>query len=268
MRLSATFSEVPGPGRPGGGPRGRLAVANGESDEDGAATGRGRGRGAAAGGAVGSARGASAAAAGGATQREFLRVDQAHPDEVIDRGVHRIARQARAAGDLVERDRPDGERVEHPAQRPRARRRRTSCRRTGRCGSGGCRRGHGGTGFPRTAGPRAGARRRGHCGTGFPRTAGPRAEARRRGGRRTRQRRTGRCGGECFPRGRCRTGRRRTKTRRTGTPGRAGHQKSRPIWKTATASVQATTSCIATPKIVQRRPISRCWAARVATHGV
>ena len=43
---------------------------------------------------------------------------------------------------------------------------------------------------------------------------------------------------------------------------RPAHQNNLPIWKTATANVQATTSCIATPKRVQRGPISRHCAAK------
>lgn len=53
-----------------------------------------------------------------------------------------------------------------------------------------------------------------------------------------------------------------------GAQGSAAHQNSRPIWKTATASVQATTSCMPMPNNVQRKPTSRRCAANVATHGV
>lgn len=48
----------------------------------------------------------------------------------------------------------------------------------------------------------------------------------------------------------------------------ATHKNRLPIWKTATAATHATESCKAMPKIVQRTPISRFWAASVATHGV
>lgn len=53
-----------------------------------------------------------------------------------------------------------------------------------------------------------------------------------------------------------------------GAQGSAAHQNSRPIWKTATASVQATTSCMPMPNNVQRKPTSRRCAANVATQGV
>lgn len=48
----------------------------------------------------------------------------------------------------------------------------------------------------------------------------------------------------------------------------AAHQNNRPTWNTSTAASQATVSCTPTPNAVHRAPISRRWAARVATHGV
>lgn len=58
-------------------------------------------------------------------------------------------------------------------------------------------------------------------------------------------------------------GAQRTRLRRGPT-----HQNNLPIWKTATALTQAVTSCMQMPKTVHLRPISRFWAASVATQGV
>ena len=49
---------------------------------------------------------------------------------------------------------------------------------------------------------------------------------------------------------------------------RQGHPTSLAIWKTTTESTQATANCMPTPNAAHRTPISRFWAARVATQGV
>ena len=49
---------------------------------------------------------------------------------------------------------------------------------------------------------------------------------------------------------------------------RSGYHHRLPTWKTSTASPHATANWIAMPNRVQRPPISRHWAARVATQGV
>lgn len=46
------------------------------------------------------------------------------------------------------------------------------------------------------------------------------------------------------------------------------HQNNRPTWNTRTDSTQAAISPIPTPSTVHFIPISRFWAANVATHGV